>query len=126
MSNPQRGHVRLIADGTVYRLQLTLNALACLQGEAGMGLQALIAKLQGQGDDIDFQLVATIIWAAMQDHHPEMTLTDVARLTPDGGLEAMTEAIQTLFELAFPKASAAGAAGKNPPTAAKKTSTSPR
>jgi hypothetical protein len=126
MSNPQRGHVTLTADGAAYRLQLTLNALACLQGETGLSLKALVAKLQEQGDDVDFTLVAVIIWAAMQDHHPDMTLADVMRLNADGGLEAMTDVIQKLFVLAFPKASAAGAAGKKPPVAAKKIPTSPR
>ncbi|WP_421925475.1 GTA-gp10 family protein [Neoaquamicrobium sediminum] len=126
MSNAERGHVRLVADGVSYRLQLTLNAMACIKSETGMSLQALIAKLDEQGDDVDLELIGVVLWASMQDHQPELTQADVMKLNPDGGLEEMLGVIETLFERAFPKSSAAGASGKNPQTAAKKNRTSPR
>lgn len=114
MSNPHRGQVTLHADGNAYRLQLSFNALAVLKRQTGLSIQGVIRAFKEQGDDVDPELLSALLWAGMQDHHPDMTIEQAASLYPDGGLEELVDKVQEMFTAAFPK----GSAKANPPKAA--------
>lgn len=121
MANPHRGQVALQVGDVTYTMQLSPHALAMLKKEKGLGLKGIIDALQEMGDDPDFDLIVAILWASMQDHHPEMTIEDAAKLYPAGGLEEIIEKVQEVLTAAFPKqAAAAAAVAENPQKAATK------
>ena len=105
--------------GESYIMQLSPHALSLMKRETGMGFKALLAKLQEQDDDPDFELIGIIIWAMTQDHHPELSIIQAAGLYPAGGLEEIVEKMQAVFTAAFPKQSAAQQVAANPPKATK-------
>jgi hypothetical protein len=114
MANPVRGQVALTVEGQSYRMQLSFNALAVLKRQTGLGIQGLIRTFREQGDDVDPDLLIALVWASLQDHHPDVTIEKAASLYPDGGLEEIIEKVQEMFAVAFPK----GSAKANPPKAA--------
>jgi len=123
MANPHIGQVELVVGDKSYTLQLSPNALVCLKKQTGMGFRAVTAAMEAMGDDPDFELVSAILWASMQDHHPDLTVAQASGLYPAGGLEELVEKIQQVFIAAFPKQSAKLAekeAAENPPKAATK------
>lgn len=116
VANPDRGQVSMEVAGTTYVMQLSPHALAVLKKETGLSLKGVIESMQAAGDDPDFELVMTLLWAAMQDHHPDLSKEDAMRFFPAGGLEELIEKMNELFEAAFP--SQVAAAEENPPKAA--------
>lgn len=119
MANPDRGQVTMKVGGESYVLQLSPHALAVVKRETGLGLKGVIDTMQKSGDDPDIEFVMTILWASMQDNHPDLKKEDAMHFFPDGGLEELFEKVQELFSAAFPKQMAK--AGANPPKAATKT-----
>lgn len=117
-ANPDRGQIAMEVDGTSYIMQLSPYALSILKKETGLGLKGVIAKLQQDDDDPDFEFISTIVWASMLDHHPDLKVEDVMKFYPVGGLEEIVAKMQATFAAAFPKSTAA--ADTNPPKAATK------
>lgn len=118
VANPDRGQLSMDVGGASYIMQLSPNALSIVKKETGLGLKGVIDAFQKANDDPDFELVMTLIWASMLDHHPDLTKEQAMSFYPDGGLEEIIEKVQELFRSAFPKQSAIAEA--NPPKAATK------
>lgn len=104
MSNPERGEVTLDAGGTSYRLRLTLNAMCELEDalstpEKPVTFLEVLGRLRrSSAKDIRW-----IVWAALREHHPEMTLKDAGELVQEaGGLFDFAGKLQTLTASAEP------------------------
>jgi hypothetical protein len=113
----------LVSGGKAYVMQLSPHAMKLIKKRTGLSLMGLGKAFQDQGNDPDFELIGTVVWATTQDHHPELTEDQAAGLFPAGGLEEIVELVGKVLSAAFPKSSAAAAVAndaENPPKAAAK------
>lgn len=113
MANPHRGQVSLVAGDATYTLSFSANALCELEDATGETVAQITRKLN-DSDGASMKLVRSLVWAALQDHHPEVDLKKAGRIITDAGMVATMEAIGRAFELAFPAQE-----GDRPTTAAK-------
>jgi hypothetical protein len=99
-SNRHRGLVTLEAGGQIYTLQLTVNAICALEEkfstpEHDVTVMDLLARVQ----KAKVTMMRAFIWAALREHHPELTEEDAGRLiTAAGGLGQLGATLQTLTE----------------------------
>lgn len=119
MANPHLGEVPLTVDGEVYKISFSLNAMCELEDAFGQPLLAVIADLQeAQADPrkLRVSVLRTLVWGALQDHHPDIDEKAAGRLAGRAGLPNVMAAILEAIQLAFPQ-SKPGAKPKNPPKA---------
>jgi len=114
MANPHRGQVPLQAVGTTYTLCLSTNAMCELEGLTGEAIGTLAEKMNG--DSVRMTDVRALVWAALQDHHPDADLKEAGNIITLAGMPATMEAVGRAFELAFP---AVEDDGSRPPKAAR-------
>lgn len=114
MANPHRGSVALQVGDRAYTLSFSVNALCELEDHLDQPV-ARIAGALNKPDEIRIGTVRALVWAALRDHHEEMTIKDAGALATEAGVPAVMDAIGKAFKLAFPEAQ-----GKaNPQKAAK-------
>jgi len=83
--NPSaHGVVPFTADGQSWRLVVSMNALCLI--EARVSDAEEVTKLL-TGADASFATVRTAFWAALSDHHPDLTPEDVGRILDHVGLQ---------------------------------------
>lgn len=97
---PPAPFVPLKAAGAAWRLVVSTNALCLLEAEVKDAAE--IAKLM-TGGDASFSTVRAAFWAALQDHHPEITLDDAGRLIDHLGLMKAGSLMGQALMLAFPE-----------------------
>lgn len=114
MTNPGRD-VSLVAGDRTYTLYTGNRALRLMERETGEGLFSIVERFDSI-ERIEIGLLTTILWACMARHHPDLSLDDIDDVIDAAGYEAVTAAIGTAIERAFPQASADGsvASGKAP------------
>lgn len=100
MANPHRGQVSLVAGDATYKLCFSANALCELEDLTGETVGAITEKLNGAGASMT--LIRALVWAALQDHHPEVDIKAAGNIITLAGMAACMEAIGKAFELAFP------------------------
>lgn len=104
MANPHRGQVPLQVGGTTYTLCLSANALCELEDYTGETVGAITEKLNGSS--VGMKTIRALVWAALQDHHPEVDIKAAGNIITLAGMNACMEAIGKAFEYAFPAAEA--------------------
>lgn len=118
MANPNRGEVTLTVGDQEYTLSFSINAICELEDV----LDAPVAKIADGLNDastVRMSMVRTVIWAALRDHHEDVSIKEAGLIATAAGIPAVMDAIGKAFSLAFPDASEAK--GKaNPPNAAKR------
>lgn len=102
MANAVRGQVSLEAGGTTYTLCLSTNALCELEDATGESVAAITERMNGSG--VHMKTVRVLVWAALQDHHPDIDLKGAGNVITAAGMKATMEAVGKAFELAFPVA----------------------
>jgi hypothetical protein len=113
MSNPHRGSIALQAGDRAYTLSFSVNAICELEAELDKPVTEIIAGIQDP-KQLRLSSVRALVWAALRDHHEDVTIKDAGRITTDAGIQAAVEKVGEAFRLAFPEAK-----GKtNPPKAA--------
>lgn len=118
MANPHLGEVPLVAGDETYKVSLSLNAMCELEDAFGKPLLEVIGDLEAaQADPTKLRLstVRTLVWGALQDHHPDVDVKQAGIIAGHAGLPVVMEAIVTAIHLAFPNARAK----PNPPKARK-------
>lgn len=98
MANRQKGEVSLSVEGQIYTFVLTIDAMVALED-----------MFSTPQREVTFQQVADrsiagsvkhtrgLIWASLQEHHPDLTLKDVSNLIQQaGGVFAFSEKLQQL------------------------------
>lgn len=113
MANPHKGQVALSADGRVYTLSFSINALCELEDAVGETVNAIAAQMS-DGSRVKLKTIRTLVWAALRDHHPETSLEDAGDIIGAAGVPAAMEAIGEAFAKAFPEAEEGKAKGSRP------------
>lgn len=113
MANPHRGSVALQAGDRAYTLSFSVNAICELEAELDKPVSEIIASIQDP-KQLRLSSVRALVWAALRDHHEDVTVKDAGIITTDAGIQVAVEKVGEAFKLAFPEAK-----GKaNPPKAA--------
>ena len=116
MDNPKRGDSSFTADGKEYTLRYSTEALILLEEDQNRGLLKVLREVESwtkNPENIRLGLVRSLLWAGLQDHHPELTKKQAGELIEAvGGLITILTPINLAFERAF---SAPGTKGTNPP-----------
>jgi len=92
--------VRVSAAGATWRLVVSVNALCLIEAEVKDADE--MAKLMS-GGDAAFTTVRAAFWAALQDHHPQVSLEDAGRLLDHLGLMKAGSLMGQALMLAFPE-----------------------
>ena len=93
------GVVTFDAVDRSWRLQCGINALVLIETKIPDPLE--VAALM-QGKESTFETVRTGFWAALSDHHPELTEADAGRLVTHLGLAQAGAKLAQAMILAFP------------------------
>lgn len=110
-ANKERGELALNIEGQSYTLKLTTNAVCEMETLSGRTFDQVMLRIQ-HGSMSDIRL---FFWAALQSHHPKVTLVDVGDLIDAaGGLGAVKTQLDTLLGINTEEAKAAA---PNPPAA---------
>ncbi len=100
--SPLHGEVEERFNGKVYRLRLTLGALAALEARLGMGsLLELIERFE-QGRFTTTELIA-ILTAGLRGAGHEVSEEQVAAFTHERGIQGFVETAARLLAAAFPE-----------------------
>lgn len=102
MANPHRGSVALQAGDRAYTLSFSVNALCELEDALEQPV-AQIANALNDPDTVRLTTVRALVWAALRDHHEDVTLKGAGEIITDAGMPACMEAIGKAFKLAFPE-----------------------
>lgn len=103
MANPQRGVVGLEAGGATYQLSFSVNAICELEAELDKPVAEIIASLQTP-EQLRMASVRALVWAALRDHHEELTIKDAGRIATEAGIGAAVQKVGEAIRLAFPEA----------------------
>lgn len=89
MTRRNEGEATFEADGQTWRLRFDFNAMADFEAETGKNaLQALEGMETGTASAQD---IRALVWAALRDGHPDVTLRQAGRLVVEG-LQAFQKA----------------------------------
>jgi hypothetical protein len=100
MANPLRGEVDLQVGEKTYTLRLSINAIAEVETLLDKGINEILSTLDPQNARIG--TLRAILWASLQEHHPEITLLDAGDLIGDVGAENAGPIIGDAIKAAFP------------------------
>lgn len=103
MANPHRGSVALQAGDRAYTLSFSVNAICDLEAEVDKPVAEIIAAIQDP-KQLRLSTVRVLVWAALRDHHEEVTIKEAGVITTDAGIQAAVEKVGRAFQLAFPEA----------------------
>lgn len=97
MSNAQRGSVTLEVGGKVYTLRLTLNALCELEDLLSTPKeQVTFQQVTAMAEKGSLRHVRAVVWAALREHHPEMSLRAAGEVIQEYGLSELTDHLTKL------------------------------
>lgn len=100
MTNPWRGEVRLIIDGTPVDARLTLGALAELEGALGAGSMVALAE-RFEGGSFSARDVLAVLGAGARAGGWEGSDADLAKAEIEGGPVGASAAAAQLLMRAF-------------------------
>ena len=106
MANPHRGQVDIKAGDRTFTLSFSINAMCELEDLMGEPI-ARIAQGLGDAGSVKISTVRALVWAALRDKHPEVTLEGAGDIIADAGVNGVMEAIGRAFAMAFPEQSKA-------------------
>lgn len=110
------GQVQL-GDAGVLRLVVDFRMIDVVEGLTGRGMQHVLTDLfVVDENDAKHALTGKVVWAMTREHHPQLSLDQIAGLiySPEFGAEIGIVA-QTLLENAFNLGAAEGKNGSRPP-----------
>lgn len=127
MANREKGEVSMEIDGTQYTFVLTVDAMVALEDmfstpQRETTFQQVMQRVQAGS----VKHCRGLIWASLQEHHPEMTLKDVsAMIQAAGGIFAFSDKLEQLAVSATPDSKDLQELGvkPNPPKARAKSGT---
>lgn len=131
MANPHKGEVALAAAGATYMLVYSADALCQLEDLLGRGIIDISLEIMSWGPKLDAEgrplpetpdaalkrvqairmtTVRALLWAGLQEHHPDVDLKAAGTLMiAAGGLDGVMPKIGAAFALAFPEAETSAA-----------------
>ncbi|ETA53984.1 GTA-gp10 family protein [Ponticoccus alexandrii] len=114
MANRHKGQVSREIDGTVYTFELTVNAFCDLEEATGKATLQIMQDMEkaAQTGDVQFRDIRRIFWAALIEHHPDITEREAGRvLTKVGDMEAQMAFLEDVFALAMPDSTGDASSG---------------
>jgi hypothetical protein len=102
MVNPLRGEVALDVEGTTYVLCLDINAIIEVENLLDIGI-ADVANLFNDPARIRAGNVRAMLWAALQRHHPDVTLAWAGKIVGRIGMGLAIEKLGEALSVAFPQ-----------------------
>lgn len=102
MANKYRGEHAVEIDGRAYTLCFSTNALCELEAIWGSPMQDIAKALSREQLPSQIQLRA-LLWAALRDHHPDISLKDTGVLMDALGSAQTHMATLSAFIAAMPK-----------------------
>lgn len=109
--NPLRGEGELNAAGNTYRLAFDVSAFCYAEKAlAPMSTDEIVAQIAD--GTANMTLLRAVVWAALQRHHPEVSLAQAGEVMSDASMPAVRAAITSGLEAAFGLAD--GDDGENP------------
>ncbi|MES2173846.1 MAG: hypothetical protein V4523_07850 [Pseudomonadota bacterium] len=97
-ANPLRGEAAIKVGDTAYSLALDVNAFCYAQSVLSMKPLEMVSAFLADGDDL--LLMRTLLWAALQRHHPCHEL-EAGDILADVGPVAVRAAITGMMVAAF-------------------------
>lgn len=86
-----------------YHMVLDANAFCEIEEVLGLNLPELVDALQRRPS---LRLFRAILYGALHEHHPELTLADCGNLLSEMGLERVTQEVSELTQNVMPTAKA--------------------
>lgn len=86
MSNSHKGEVRVEIDGTSYTMRLDMNAMVALEEHFSTPDKEIsFAEILDKVQRGNMRYSRAFIWAALQAHHPTLTMEDVSDIVQRSG-----------------------------------------
>lgn len=102
MANLHRGQIPLKTGEQEFTLSFSINAMCELEDLLDCSINEVAAKVQDP-KQMRVGFVRAIIWAALQDNHPDIDLQQAGKIATDAGMPAVMEAVTKCLIAAFPK-----------------------
>jgi hypothetical protein len=102
MANPHRGQVAFKAGDKEYTLSFSINAMCELEDHLELSINQIANKVQDPSQ-MKMSYLRAIIWAALQDNHPDIDLKTAGAIASEAGAVAVMDAIKACFVAAFPE-----------------------
>jgi len=103
MANPHRGAVAVRVGDDEWTFSFSVNALCELEDCLGKPVPQIVDAL-GDPSSIRITDVRALVWAAMLDHHADISLKDAGAVASDIGVLLCLEKVGKALEIAFPTA----------------------
>jgi hypothetical protein len=114
-----------VGDDTL-RLVINFAAIDAAEGMIGRDFDQILAELTSQDPKPGLALQGKVVWALLREHHPDVSIDQVATLLFGPASTVLGMAIGKLLTAAFPSArGAAKPANPRKPRGASKPSSSP-
>lgn len=102
MANPIRGEIPVVADGVSYTLRLGMNAIVEIESSLDIGIAQVTELFAGEG--LKVGNMRLVLWAALREHHPDLTIEDAGEIMGHIGLAETIAKLGAALEAAFPNA----------------------
>lgn len=112
VANPLRGEASFEADGRTYRLHYTWNVAAEFEEVAGRPLSD--ALLDVAREKLSAKSLRAMLWAGLQEHHPEVTLKEAGRLIDRMGRREAQRVMGVALRYFFPELESVGGQPPDP------------
>lgn len=84
-----------------YKLCFSVNAICALEGLLDKSVNEIIESLQDQ-KKVRLQTLRALVWAALSDNHPEITLIEAGSIAHKATTAVSMEKVTEAIALAFP------------------------
>ena len=101
MANPFRGESTFEVDGRAHRVRFSWNSAAIYEEAAGKPLSD--ALLDIAREKLSARSLRAMIWAGLQEHHPDVTLSDAGRLIDAMGRVEAQRVMAVALRYYFPE-----------------------
>lgn len=82
-----------------YQLRLSINTICELEEETGKRFDELAQTVE----DGSMRTARLLVWGALREAHPDLTLHDVGEIMTTAGLRDVTAALMEAIRAAFPQ-----------------------
>lgn len=97
MANREKGEVSFSSQGQTYTLRLSINALCELEDLMSTGDKRItVQDVTQRVNRGDMTAIRALLWAALREHHPALTLKDVGNVLEAAGIAKVQEAFEAL------------------------------
>jgi hypothetical protein len=111
MANPHRGEVALKAGDKAYTASFSINAMCDLEQLMRRSIVEIAMELEmveSNPTTLRMGTVRAVTWAALRQHHPELTEADAGDILAEAGFAEVMKVVLQAIYAAFPAAPKGG------------------